>query len=97
MRNPLPQRRHSESLTIWSGARPFTVTVGYYDDNTPGEIFINYGRAGTDMEALMRDAAVVLSLALQFGVPTATIRGAVTREGNGDASSIVGAILDKLS
>ena len=39
---------------------------------------------------MARDAAVVLSLALQHGTPIETIRHAVTRNGSGEAASILG-------
>jgi hypothetical protein len=42
------------------------------------------------------DAAVVLSLALQHGTPVDAIRHAITRNGRGEPSSILGAILDRL-
>ena len=38
-----------------------------------------------------------LSLALQHGVPIGAIRHAVTRNNNGEAASILGAIVDRLT
>jgi ribonucleoside-diphosphate reductase alpha chain len=61
-----------------------------------GEVFINGGRTGSDMDAVTRDAAVLLSIALQYGVPVETIAHAITRESNGSASSIIGAVVDRL-
>ena len=47
----------------------FTVTIGFYADGTVGEVFIDGGKTGQDMQSIARDAAVLLSLALQHGVP----------------------------
>ena len=53
-------------------------------------------RPGRTSQSTARDAAVVLSLALQHGIPIETIRHAVTRSGSGEAASILGAIVDVL-
>ena len=46
-------------MRFWN--QPFTVTVGFYPDGTPGEVFIDGGRTGQDVQSTARDAAVVLS------------------------------------
>ena len=43
--------------------------IGFYADGTPGEVFIDSGKTGGDVEAVARDAAVTLRLGLQHGVP----------------------------
>jgi hypothetical protein len=97
MRRSLPQRRASENFHLRFWNQDFTVTVGRYPDGTLGEVFIDGGKSGQDVQSTARDAAVLLSLALQFGAPVETIRHAVTRSGNGEASSMMGAIVDKLA
>ena len=79
----------------WS--QPFAVTVGFFDDGAPGEVFVNSRKPGGDVEAIARDAAVLLSLALQHGVPVETIRHAVTRCSDGSPVSILGAVVDRIS
>jgi len=96
IRRPLPQRRPAETFTVVHWNQPFAVTVGFYPDGTPGEVFVDARKTGGDVEAIARDAAVVISLALQHGAPLETIRHAVTRNGNGAPSSIVGAVIDAL-
>jgi hypothetical protein len=97
-RHTLPVRRRSETFDIpWGGyTRYHTVTVGYYDDGKIGEVFINGGKSGEQVEAIARDGAVLLSIALQHGVPLDTVRSAITRDGQGEPSSIVGAVVDRL-
>ena len=96
IRRTLPQRRAAETFGMRFWNQPFTVTVGFYPDGTPGEVFIDGGKTGQDIQSTARDAAVVLSLALQHGITAASIRHAVTRNGSGEAASIVGAIADAL-
>ena len=76
MRRVLPQRRAAETFDLRFWNQPFTVTVGFYPDGTPGEVFIDGGKTGQDIQSTARDAAVVLSLALQHGTPIETIRHA---------------------
>ena len=97
IRRTLPQRRAAETFDLRFWNQPFTVTVGFYADGTPGEVFIDGGKTGQDIQSTARDAAVVLSLALQHGAPIETIRHAVTRNGSGSAASILGAVVDALS
>ena len=96
MRRVLPQRRPAETFNLWLWNQSFTVTVGFYPDGTPGEVFIDGGKTGQDIQSTARDAALVLSLAMQHGVTIETIRHAVTRSGSGEAASILGAIVDAL-
>jgi len=96
MRHILPQRRRAETFTVVHWNQPFTVTAGFFNDGTVGEVFVDARKTGGDVEAIARDAAVVLSLALQHGTPIEMIRHAVTRSGSGEAASILGAIVDAL-
>jgi hypothetical protein len=97
IRRTLPQRRAAETFHVRFSNLPFTVTVGFYADGTPGEIFIDGRKTGNDIEAIARDAGVLLSLALQHGVPPETIHQPVTRSALGEPASILGAIIDCIS
>ena len=94
MRQVLPQRRRAETFTVIHWDQPFVVTVGFFDDGTPGEVFIDGCKTGTDIESIARDAGVLLSLALQHGVPPETIRHAVIRGASEEPASILGAVVD---
>ena len=96
IRRTLPQRRAGETFDLRFWSQNFAVSVGFYPDGTPGEVFIDGGKTGQDIQSTARDAAVVLSLALQYGAPVETIRHAVTRNGSGEAASILGEIVDRL-
>ena len=98
-RRTLPQRRRAETFELSFGGldRAHTVTVGYYDDQSIGEVFINGGKSGEMVESIARDGAVLLSLALQYGADLRNIKSAITRDGQGAPSSIIGAVVDRLS
>ena len=51
MRRTLPQRRAAKPLTCGSGTSRSRVTVGFYPDGTPGEVFIDSGKSGQDIRA----------------------------------------------
>jgi ribonucleoside-diphosphate reductase alpha chain len=98
-RQPLPQRRASEMFELCHGGKraTFHVTLGRYPDGRVGEVFITGSKSGSDLEANVRDTAILVSLALQHGVPLATMAAAITREGDGSASTVIGVVLDKLA
>jgi ribonucleoside-diphosphate reductase alpha chain len=45
------------------------LTIGIYDDGTPGEIFLKMAKEGSTVSGLMDTIATMTSIALQYGVP----------------------------
>jgi ribonucleoside-diphosphate reductase alpha chain len=45
------------------------IHVGFYDDGTPGEIFIKMAKEGSTISGLMDTIATLTSMAMQYGVP----------------------------
>jgi hypothetical protein len=97
MRRVLPRRRAAETFDLRFWNQLFTVTVGFYADGRPGEVFIDSCKTGNDIESIARDAGVLLSLALQHGVRPETIRHAVTRVASEEPASILGAVVDSIT
>lgn len=94
-RRRLPARRRAVLLTADHQAATYEVGLGFYDDGTPGELFISGARTGSDIAALLADAAVLVSRALQHGDDLADLAKAMGREGDGvTPSSAIGAALD---
>lgn len=93
-RTRLPNRRAHEILEFEFRGLTYTAGIGRYQNGDLAEIFLECSKAQSQLAADARDAAVCLSIALQHGVPAEAIRGAVTRDGNGEPSGIVGAVLD---
>ncbi len=96
MRSRLPNRRPHETIGFKFRGYAYTLGVGRFADGALAEVFIDCAKGSTPVAADARDAAVTLSIALQHGVPPEAIRAAVTREADGSASGIVGAVLDLL-
>jgi len=95
-RELLPNRRRNESLEFSHAGLAFTMTAGFYQDGRIAEIFLSSHRPGSPIEAIARDAAITVSLALQHGADLATIRGALTRDNNGAPATLLAAALDAL-
>jgi ribonucleoside-diphosphate reductase alpha chain len=49
------------------------ITVGLYDDGSPGEVFIKMNKEGSTISGLMDSVAIMLSMSLQYGVPLQTL------------------------
>ncbi len=89
----LPNRRAAELHDLTFKGGRYTIGVSRFPDGALAEVFIHSSKASCDLADAARDAAVTLSLALQFGTPAAAIRAAVPREADGSAAGIVGAVL----
>ncbi len=60
------------------------------------EIFLVHGKPGNPANALARDIGIILSLALQHGIPMAEMRDSITRLDDGTPAGAIGSVLDKL-
>lgn len=98
VRRTLPMRRPVHTFELHHDNQSYLVSVGYFDEPRiePAEVFINGAKIGSMVEAIARDSAVLLSIAMQYGVPLEVLRGAVTREADGRPQSIIGRIVDRL-
>jgi hypothetical protein len=97
MRDRLPNRRRCETLEFQHGGMRYTVCAGFYRDGRIAEIFLSSNKPGSPIEAIARDAAVTVSIALQFGADVATIRNALTKDHDGGSATLLGAALDCLA
>ena len=74
----------------------FAITIGYYPEGLPGEVFMSGAKAGSDLDVSTRDNAVLISLLMQYGAPLGVLQGSLTREVNGTPSGIAGKVVDML-
>src|SRR5690242_4715909 len=93
-RSRLRNRRSSENFSFEVDGLWFTATVGRFPDGSVGEVFLNNHKAGNQSDTNARDAAIVLSFALQCGADINEIRKAVCRDSAGRALGPLGAALD---
>jgi ribonucleoside-diphosphate reductase alpha chain len=68
-RRRLPDERKSITHKFSVAGHDGYVTVGMYDDGSPGEIFIVMAKAGSTLSGVMDSFATAVSLGLQHGVP----------------------------
>ena len=104
-RERLPARRPNQTRVIrWAGSddqpTEFSVTVGFFMDGRPGEVFANGHKVGSAMQSLLEDSCVAISLALQGGVRPEDLSHSMGRTPVSDAetrpASIIGAIAEVL-
>lgn len=92
----LPHRRQSYRFALDWGAHKFDVTVSLLDSGEAAEVFLSSNKVGSDIQALARDGAILVSLALQHGCELDVMANAVTRDEQGKPSSLIGALIDKI-
>jgi hypothetical protein len=93
-RRRLPNRRPAETVELEHNGSRFTVTIGFYPDGRPGEVFTHGIRSGSNLDALLADACVVVSCLIQHGVEPGEIASSMGRLGNAEPASIIGAVID---
>ena len=93
-REALPQRRASCTASLFIGNDTYAVTAGFYADGRIGEVFVTAPKVGTDLEAILRDGAILLSFALQHGANLDELVHAMTRNGSGEVASILGRLAE---
>jgi ribonucleoside-diphosphate reductase alpha chain len=69
VRRKLPDERQSITHKFSIGGHEGYLTVGLYEDGTPGELFITMAKEGSTISGLMDSFATAVSYALQYGVP----------------------------
>jgi ribonucleoside-diphosphate reductase alpha chain len=69
MRHKLPDERRAITHKFDIQGHEGYITVGIYEDGTPGEIFLVMSKEGSTISGLMDAFATSISLALQYGVP----------------------------
>jgi ribonucleoside-diphosphate reductase alpha chain len=69
VREKMPVERASVTHKFSVGGHEGYITVGMYEDNRPGEIFIKMSKEGSTLSGIMDGLALTISLGLQYGVP----------------------------
>jgi hypothetical protein len=70
-RRRLPARRVAETIQLEHDGKRFMVTIGFYPDGRPGEVFTHGARSGSALDALLADACVVVSCLMQHDLAAA--------------------------
>jgi ribonucleoside-diphosphate reductase alpha chain len=72
-RERLPKRRHGITHSVEVNGAEVFMTTNQFADGRPGEVFAKWGKEGSTAGGLMDALSIVLSLALQYGVPAEVI------------------------
>jgi ribonucleoside-diphosphate reductase alpha chain len=67
-RRHLPDERQAVTHKFRVGDQEGYLTVGLYDDGTPGELFMKMAKEGSTVSGLMDAVALLTSISLQYGV-----------------------------
>ncbi|TVQ75593.1 MAG: adenosylcobalamin-dependent ribonucleoside-diphosphate reductase [Phycisphaeraceae bacterium] len=73
MRRRLPDTRQSITHKFNVAGHEGYLTVGLYEDGQPGELFITMSKEGSTIGGLMDSLGTATSVALQYGVPIASL------------------------
>ncbi|HEY3218406.1 MAG TPA: vitamin B12-dependent ribonucleotide reductase [Candidatus Limnocylindria bacterium] len=68
-RRRLPDTRHSMTHKFSIEGHEGYITVGLFDDGTPGELFVTMAKEGSTLSGMMDAFATSISIMLQYGVP----------------------------
>ncbi len=93
----IPNRRQAEAFDIEHDGIRYRASISRNEDGEVLAALLDAGKPGSALQAMARDAAVLTSLALQFGAPIHTLRHAVTRLDDGKAAGPLGSLLDALA
>jgi hypothetical protein len=93
-RQRLPNRRTCVSFTFELDGLRFTASIGRFVDGRVAELFLTNHKSGNQSDTNARDAAIILSFALQYGADIDAMRHALCRDSAGRALGQVGAALD---
>jgi len=69
LRRRLPDERRALTHKFSIGGHEGYLTVGMYEDGSPGELFVVMAKEGSVVSGLMDSFATSVSLAFQYGVP----------------------------
>ncbi|HUJ80126.1 MAG TPA: vitamin B12-dependent ribonucleotide reductase [Nitrospiria bacterium] len=73
LRRRLPDERRAITHKFSIDGHEGYLTVGLYEDGSPGEIFIVMSKEGSTISGLMDAFATAVSISLQYGVPLADL------------------------
>jgi hypothetical protein len=93
-RDRLPNSRPSETFDFEHGGVQYTATIGRFDSGALSEIFLNAGKLGSTANIVAREAAVIFSIARQFGAPVETLCAALPKLPDNSAAGPLGKALE---
>ncbi len=80
LRQRLPDTRRSVTHKFNVAGHEGYLTVGLYEDGSPGELFITMAKEGSTIGGLMDSLGTAVSVALQYGVPVESLVNKFTHQ-----------------
>jgi len=94
VRRVQPTRRESITIDFRYGELPYTVSFSRFENGDLAEMFLRGGKTGSSAEVAAHDGAIILSIALQYGVPLQAIQHALLKLHDGRAAGPIGRALE---
>jgi ribonucleoside-diphosphate reductase alpha chain len=69
VRREMPKHRNAKTFSFKVAGSKGYVTVGEFEDGTPGEVFMKIAKQGSTLAGVMDALAISVSYGLQYGVP----------------------------
>ena len=96
-RQAIAERRECDRFNFRHDGFLYTAAFSQYADGRLAEVFFQVAKSGTALEAVTRDAAILVSLCLQYGASEEAIRHSLTRLENDEPAGPVARFLDVLA
>jgi hypothetical protein len=96
-RKRLPDRRPSISFQFECDGLRYTCTFSRFANGDLGELFLANHKNASGADVNARDAAIVASIALQYGAPADVIQRALCRDTRGRPSGPLATALDLIA
>jgi hypothetical protein len=96
-RERLANRRATETRQFEHNGFVHVASIGRFADGRVAEVFLSGAKVGTHVATSARDASIMCSIGLQYGVPVEAFRHAIARNSDGSAAGPLGKLLDILA
>ena len=92
-------KNESSNFTTWmeNNIDALNEAIGFDLTGRPRETFARLEKTGSDLDLLLDDIGVLISLALQHGASPADLAHSMGRVSSGERSSILGHLVDALA
>jgi ribonucleoside-diphosphate reductase alpha chain len=78
VRREMPKVRTAKTISFTVSGSKGYITIGEFEDGTPGEVFIKIAKQGSTLSGVMDALAISVSYGLQYGVPLKSYVHALT-------------------
>jgi len=88
----LPNRRHNVNQTVVFSGTAIDLSFGHDDDGKIKEVFVSTRKLGTALDIMARDATVMLSFLLQYGIDLNELLDVFAADEHGSVEGFAGIV-----